>query len=837
MEKLIIIDANSLIHRLYHAIPYLTSPDGRPINAVYGLTNIVLKVINEEKPDYIIACFDTPEPTFRHKLLVDYKATRPKMANDLKIQIPIAKKLFVVLNIDILEKPGYEADDIIGAIVEKNKNKKKFILSGDLDTLQLVDEETYVIFLKKGIREVEIYDPQKVYERFSIEPKYLPDLKALTGDPSDNIIGVKGIGEKTGVDLIKKFGDIEGIIKASKNNLITGGLKKVILENEERLLLNKKLATIDRNINIDIKIKKYELKDKDNLIKFLQELGFKSIIQRLTKEEQKFGLFKENIAFLNKLHTIPKNPFLIIYDKKIFLKDDKIYKLELDYNIFKNILNADRILIFDLKDFFKNYLEISPNKNDDIKNFNPEKFFDLKIALWLTTNLTKITLEKFSNYYSSKILKNKDCVLFLLENIEKIYEDLKNKIENLNLNDILFLDQKTSIVLAVMEYHGIYLDVDKMKEFRKNLIIELDILKEEIYKLANKRFNINSPLELRKILFYDLKIPSQKLARTPKGEISTQESELLKIKNLHPIVEKILDYREKFKILTTYTQSLVKSINPHTKRLHTVFDITGTATGRLSSFEPNLQNIPASGDIAKKVRECFIPEKGYKFLSIDYSQIELRIAGELSKDENLLAIFNQDLDIHSTTAKLLFKEENEKTRRLAKAINFGILYGMTQKGLKERTGLTLSEAKKIIDDYFKKFPGIKKMIEDFIEKAKTYGYAETLFGRKRFIPEIYSKSYNEKLKGERIAINTPIQGTASDIMKKSMIEVFDFIIKLNYFDKIRPILQIHDELILEVKEDIIYSVSNNIKNIMENIANFSVPLKTKISIGNNLGEL
>jgi DNA polymerase-1 len=387
-----------------------------------------------------------------------------------------------------------------------------------------------------------------------------------------------------------------------------------------------------------------------------------------------------------------------------------------------------------------------------------------------------------------------------------------------------------------MEYHGIYIDKERLRKFKENLKKELDFIKEEIYKLAGKRFNINSPIELRKILFYDLKIPTKGLAKTPKGEISTQESELIKIKNEHPIIEKILEYREKYKILTTFTESLINSINKETNRLHTIFDITGTATGRLASFEPNLQNIPKEGELAKKIRECFVAEDNYKFLALDYSQIELRIAGEISKDENLLAIFEKDLDIHSTTAKILFKEENERTRRLAKTINFGILYGISPKGLKERTGLSLSEAKNLIENYFKKFPGIKKMIDDLIEKAKTYGYAETLFKRKRFIPEIYSRAYNERLKGERIAINTPIQGTAADIMKKSMVKIFDFIIKNNYFDKIRPILQIHDELIFEVKEDIINIAMNEIKKIMEDF-DFSVKLKTKVSLGKNLGEL
>ncbi|MGC8981804.1 MAG: DNA polymerase, partial [Minisyncoccia bacterium] len=512
------------------------------------------------------------------------------------------------------------------------------------------------------------------------------------------------------------------------------------------------------------------------------------------------------------------------------------FELDITYENFKKIFEADKIITFDLKEVFKNYLKASLNKNEDIKDFKVEKFFDIKIALWLTTNLTKITIEKLSNYYSIKILKDKDCLIFLLEKFREIYEKLKDIIEELELKEILELDQRVSLFLGLMEYNGIYIDKEKLKNFQINLKNELDFLKEEIYKIAGKRFNINSPIELRKVLFYDLKIPTKGLAKTPKGEISTQESELLKIKNEHPIIEKILEYREKYKILTTFTESLINSINKETNRLHTIFDITGTATGRLASFEPNLQNIPKEGDLAKRIRECFISEEGYKFLSIDYSQIELRIAGEISKDENLLGIFEKDLDIHSTTAKLLFKEENEKTRRLAKTINFGILYGITPKGLKERTGLSLSESKRLIEDYFKKFPGIKKMIDDFIEKAKTYGYAETLFKRKRFIPEIYSRAYNEKLKGERIAINTPIQGTASDIIKKAMVKIFYFITENNYFDKIRPILQIHDELIFEIKEDIINIAKDEIKKIMEDF-DFSVKLKTKISIGKNLGEL
>jgi len=830
-EKLLLIDINSLLHRLYHAIPILRSPQGIPTNALYGLTNILLKIINEIRANYIVACYDTPALTLRHIKFKEYKAQRPKVADDLKKQISYSKKLLQVFNIQIVEKSGYEADDLIGTLTNKNKDKEIIILSGDLDVLQLVDDNIKVFFLKKGIKEVEIYDKEKVIERFGIEPQFLPDLKALIGDPSDNIIGIKGIGEKTASNLIKKFGNIEKIIEAAEKGLIEYSLRKAILENKDRLILNKDLATIIKDVDINLQLKKYQRPLDKQLISVLEELGFKSIIARLFKE-QKISLFTKSFQYKNDLPPNLEEIFIILHQDKIYASvNSEAVKIDITKDNFQKIINADRIYVFDLKQLFKKFYEITQ------KELPLNKFFDLKIAFWLVTPYNKITLEKLTNFYSTKpLLTLKDCLDFILLNYKTIANELENKIKEFNLEEILNLDQQVSQILGIMELNGILLDKKKLKSFKEFLIEDLNRLKKEISELAGANFNVNSPIELRYILFTKLKLPTKGLKRTPKGEISTQESELIKIKDQHPIIEKILEYREKTKMLSAFSENLLKFVR-NDGRITTNFEITGTATGRISSEEPNLQNIPVEGELAKKLRSCFVAPEGHKFISFDYSQIELRITAEISKDDNLISIFKQDLDIHSITAKLLFMEENEKTRRLAKIINFGIIYGISPKGLKERTGLSLTESKKIIESYFKNFPGVQKMIKELIEKAKTYGYAENIFGRKRFIPELFSRAYSEALKGERIAINTPIQGTAADIMKKAMIQIYKFIKDNNLENKAKIILQIHDELILEVSDDIINLIKDEVKKIMENVVNFSIPLKVKVSIGKDLAEI
>lgn len=833
MKKIFLLDANSLIHRVYHALPFLQSPQGIPTNAVYGIANILLKII-DEKPDYLIACFDSPAPTFRHLKFKEYKATRPKIADDLKAQIPLVKKLFTCLNIPIIEKTNYEADDLIGSLLDKKK--LNIIFSGDLDTLQLVDKNTLVYFLKKGITEIEVYDEKKVEEKFGIPPKLLPDLKALIGDPSDNIIGIKGIGPKTATHLLKKYGSIEKIIDSAEQGLIDPIFKKLILENKEKLLLNKELATINKEIKIDLKLEEYHLADPSKLIAFLKELGFKSIIERLIKKysyQEGIGLFlTPRISFAKELKEIDEEIFLIALESSFYLKSkNNFYHLGYSQENFQKILSTKKIIIFDLKTFFKNYYKI-------FKKLLDEKiFFDVKIALWLSTSLNKITLDKLANYYSPKVFTaEKDMILFILENFGKIYSDLAKKVNELNLGNVLLLDQKISIVLALMELNGILFDLEQVNEFKTYLKNEIEKNKQEIYELAGASFNINSPIDLRNILFSKLKIPTKGLKKTPKGEISTQESELLKLLGVHPIIEKILLYRENVKILNTFIANLLKYLDKN-KRIKTNFEITGSATGRISSEEPNLQNIPIEGVLAKKLRNCFVAEKNFSFLALDYSQIELRITAHFSQDINLISIFQQDLDIHSITAKLLFHEENEKTRRYAKTINFGILYGISAKGLSERTGLSLTQSKDLIQKYFQTFPGIKKMINEFIDKAKNFGYAETILGRKRLIPEIYSRAYSEQNKAYRIAINTPIQGTAADIIKLAMSQILDYIFKENLNEKIKMILQIHDELIFEVKDDIIEEIKEEFKKIMENVFTLSVPLKIKVSIGKTLAEL
>jgi DNA polymerase-1 len=834
--KVFLIDANSLIYRIYHAMPKLTDPLGRPIQAIYGLSNILLKILKENQFDYIFALYDRPEPTIRHQIFKEYKAARPKATDDLKLQISLSKKIFSAFNIPVIEKIGYEADDLIATLKEKffNLADEIIILSGDLDTLQLVDDKTKILTMKKGISQTIIYDKYKVKERYGISPFQITDYKALVGDASDNIKGISGIGPKTASQLLEKYNNLEGIIEAAKNKKLDFKLAKQILNNSEKLLFNKDLITLRKNVEIDEKILlPYQNYKKENLIEVFKEFGFKSLIQRLSLEN-KDNLLKTKSIFDNTIFTTQnkinnnvsleiKNLdyplFFCLNNEKIEVYDKNQEKKYFDKKLIKDLLITEQnIFVFDLKNILKEILK------DDFyfdKKINLKNIYDLKIIFWL------INPDK-GHYNLDQILS-----FFSVSDPLKITQNLINKLKELNLEKIYFEFELPLIpILARMELRGINIDLKALEEF-KNKIKEKQIkLLEEIYNLANQKFNPNSPSQLREILFKKLKLSTKGLSKTVKGEISTQESELLKIVNLHPIVKKILDYRQLTKLLNTYIDSLFKNYDPQTKKIYTIFNQTGSTTGRIISQNPNLQNLPISGELARYLRKCFIPEEGYIFLKADYSQIELRLLAHLSKDENLISVFKNDLDLHSQTAKIIFGIETQETRRKAKIINFGITYGISAKSLSQKLNISVSEASKLIDKFFYFYPKVKKLKEDIIEFAKIYGFVETLFGRKRFIPEINYQSYKERKSAERIAFNMPIQGLASDIFKKTMIALDDLI-----YQKKLPvylILTIHDEIIFEVKNDIKTEFQVIIKELMENIVQLEIPLKVQIKEGKDL---
>jgi DNA polymerase-1 len=833
--KVYLIDANALIYRIYHAMPKLTDSNGRPVQALYGLANSLLKFLKDEKPDYIFALFDRPEPTIRHQVFKEYKATRPKATEDLKLQISLSKKIFSAFNIPVIEKIGYEADDLIASLKEKfiNIADEIIIVTGDLDTLQLVDAKTKVLTMQKGISKTIIYDEKKIKERYGLSPCQLCDFKALTGDVSDNIIGISGIGPKTASWLLQKYNNIEGILNAIKKGEISNKISSQILNNKEKIFFNRDLITLRNNIDIDENlINTYKGYDQKNLISVFQEFGFKSLIDRLSldiKPSLSKSLFSDQVLNNDSLFNKdqPTNNFTKINNFSFLFFDEgeiKAYNsnnevLILDQKLIKDFFYLDvEKYVFDLKNILKKILkeDFYFDKKIDLK-----KIYDLQLIFWL--------LNPDKGHYSLKEIISFSSYLSPIQ----ITQNLILKLKDLGLEKIYYdIELPLVAILARMEIRGIKINLDALKEFKNEVSSENQKLLNEIHNLAGEKFNPNSTVQLRKILFDKLKLPTKGLSKTSKGEISTQEVDLIKIANLHPIINLILEYRQINKLLTTYINSLFLNYDSNTKRIFTNFNQTATTTGRIVSQNPNLQNLPLEGKLANSLRKCFVSEEGYYFVRADYSQIELRLLAHLSKDEALKAAFENNLDLHLQTAKMIFGEADQETRRKAKIINFSIIYGASAKTLSEKLQVPISEANKLIEKFFYFYPGVKKLKEDLIEFAKTYGYVQTVFGRKRFIPEINYQSYREKSFAERIAVNMPIQGLAADIFKKAMIEIDKEIYQNNlpaFFT-----LAIHDELVFEVKDEVKEEFADIIKKKMENVYSLDVPLVVNLSISNYL---
>lgn len=817
--KLFLLDANALVHRLYHALPFL----GKPVQAIYGLINLLLEFIDKYKPDYIFALYDRPEPTIRHLILKEYKATRPETTEDLREQILLSKDVFNAFKIPIIEKINYEADDLIASLKGKFYSlvDEIIILTGDLDTLQLVDDKTKIIIMKKGISEVIIYDKNKIKERFGILPNQITDYKALVGDASDNIIGISGIGEKTASKLLQQYQSLENIIDKAKQGLLDKKLVEKILPESERLIFNKNLITLKDDLELNPEFEKYVGFDQEKLINLCQRFNFKSILSRL-----KIVDYGKKIFFSSTKETI-LNSFTELTDPYLFYLESnklKIINNSLEIKIIpfeflkEILLKPGKKFVFDLKSILKKTMI------DDFyfdKKLNLNDFYDLKIIFWLLNpDRGNFSLENILSYGSSNL------------SLEEIINSWLSKLEDFNLKKIYFdLEIPIVPILARMELYGLKVDQSLIKNYKTILLNKSQKILAEMYSLAGQRFNPNSPKELRLVLFQKLKINSKKLSKTAKGEISTKEDELFKIINEHPLIPLIIDYRKIIKLANTYTDSLLRYFDQEKQRIYPFFNQTGANTGRIITEQPNLQSLPAESEIKK----AFIADEGYIFISADYSQLELRLLAHLSQDENLLTAFAKGIDIHSQTAKLVFGEETPENRRKAKTINFGITYGITAKGLSDRLQISVSEAAKLIEKFFYFYPEVKKFKDEVINFAKTYGYVETLFGRKKFLPEINSLAYRSKSLAERMAINMPIQGLAADIFKKAMIEIdrLIFIKKLPVF----MVLAIHDELIFEVNKDIKEEFKFIIKEIMEKSIDFKLKLEVNFKEGETLAEL
>jgi len=919
MQKLVVIDTYALAHRAYHALPPLVSPEGILVNGVYGFMLFFLKMLNDLQPDYIIAAFDMAAPTFRHKEYKEYKAKRIKMPDNFYEQIQIVKNLLQAFNIPILEKEGYEADDIIGSITEKlkDKNIQIFIVTGDLDTLQLINDKVFVYTLRRGLQDRIIYDKEKVFERFQLEPEQLIDWKALKGDPSDNVPGVPSVGEKTASSLIKEFKTLDNLYK----NIKQEGKIKVsprILEKlknfEDQAYFSRHLVIIQKDLKLKFNLEeaKSDSPLKDKLVSLLNKLGFQSLIPRIFAPEQKvFSKEKISLGVVNASSKTGMPGMLSIKELKQKINQEQTIGLLLDFKGekfgqrkikglgFSFLDNALFYLPYHLfADFFKQPIDWSQKKLisfeakvifQELKEFSRSGgaclFEDIKILAWLLDSERKSyrfsSLERFFlrqetndsiDGSASSLDSSRDDPEFIegsltinpeqfgpeltaegrsrriddsfensLAKLISLWKTIKNKITALGLENVWEKEEKPLIpVISLMERNGILIDKNCLEKLTKKAKKEIINLEEKIYKLSGKKFNINSPQQLSAILFEELSISSAGLRKTATKKISTDVHELLKLKNIHPIVSLIIEYRGIEKLKNSFLAPLPSFINPETNRIHTIWKQTGTATGRLSSEKPNLQNIPQRGDWGRKIREAFVAEQSFSLISLDYSQIELRLAAHLSKDIKMMEAFNQDKDIHTITAGYIHNIPEEKVtasmRQQAKILDFGIIYGMGDKAFAEAAGVSLEEAKVFRKEYFSNFSGLKKYLDFSLENAKKLGYAETIFGRKRFLPLLggFGRRAREQ---ERIALNMPIQGLAADIIKMAMVKIQEFIEDQHLEEDVKILLQIHDELILEVKSEIIRKIALPLKNIMENAAKLDVCLKADVRKGDRWGKM
>ncbi len=912
-QKLMVIDGNALVHRAFHALPPLETKQGELVNAVYGFITIFFKALKELKPQYVAVTFDKAKKTFRDEIYAEYKATRVKAPQELYDQIPKIKEFLTLFKIPIYELEGYEADDVIGTIANDEKinqpNIETIIVTGDLDTLQLVDKNTKVYSLKRGISDTIIYDEKNVKQRYDgLKPDQLIDYKALKGDPSDNIPGVAGIGEKTAIELLKEFKTLDNLYKHLDSPKIKDSVKEKLKLNKDKAFLSQELATIVLKAPIKFKLADAKLKpyDKQGLINLFQEYQFTSLLNKLpgnetasqSKPQEMLTNKKANKATGQNYQTIQtekelENFLKLIKKQKEFVFDTEATGL--------NPLTAQLLGIsFCWQTGQAYYLSIAEIKGEglfeDIKikqtwlkklepifkdkkiakighnlKFDTEILlnhglktepltFDTMIASYLLNPGTRahsldnlaftelghqmITFADLTNNKKMPITQVPVAKLaeYSAEDADytwRLYKVLSKKLES---EKFIKLFEKIEMplipVLIEMEQNGIKIDDKFLKILEQKIKKQIDKVSQKIYKLAGQKFNISSPMQLKEILFDKLKISTKGISKTKTG-FSTDAASLEKLKGTHKIIDLISEYRELSKLNSTYVEALPKLIEPKTKRVHTSFNQTITATGRLSSSDPNLQNIPIKTAISREVRKAFIAEKGYKLVAADYSQIELRIVASLANDQNMIKAFKQDQDIHTITAAKIHgikpEQVDKELRRSAKEINFGIMYGMGAKGVSQRTGIPLEQAKEFIDKYFQAFPAIKKYIQKIKNQAYDQGYVETLFGRKRYLPDIHSGVPHIAAAAERMAINMPIQGTAADLIKMAMIKIYDKLPQVS--PKSKMILQVHDELVFEVPEKEAKKVAEFVKKEMENVYKFKCPIKVGVETGENWGEL
>lgn len=941
-KKLMIIDGNALIHRAFHALPPLATKEGELVNAVYGFTTILFRALKDLRPSHVVVTFDVAGGTFRHEQYAEYKAHRTKQPDELYAQIPMVKDLVHTMGIPTVELKGFEADDVIGTIskqLDEAADIQSIIVTGDMDTLQLVDDNTRVYTMRKGISDTIMYDAKAVMERYGLEPGQMIDYKALRGDPSDNIPGVRGIGEKGALTLLKQYGTLEGIYKHLKE-IKPDGLGKKLEEGKKDAFMSKELATIITDAPIQFDVADAELKggDREALLTQLQRFGFKSLLTQIDQipgitrtiatgtvvtqepapmqtpdkklktaqfdfsataqpaaegtapEKQGAASFEKKIRNLGK--SFGKQEYVLVntlsaakqlaqrlHKSKRFVFDTETDSLDarhaklLGVSIclepgeafyvttevvapLKEVLADEKILKighnvkFDFHALKANGLEVvGPFWDTMVGSYvlNPgtrQHKLDTLIFLYFGYEMQPIT---------DLIGEGKDQITMAQVPVEKVswyscedadftlrlYEKLSKELAERSQESLLKKIEMPLIpVLARMESLGVKLDVPFLKGMEKELSKDIAILQKSIYKHAGREFNISSPQQLKVVLFEDLQISPVGVGRTKTG-LSTAAAELEKLRGHHEIIDLISEYREFTKLQSTYVKALPELLDVRDKRIHTSFNQTIAATGRLSSTEPNLQNIPVRTELGRRIRQAFIAEKGNVLLSVDYSQIELRVAAHLSGDKAMVDAFRSGEDFHTITAALIFNKKKEEVtkdlRRSAKTINFGVLYGMGSNALAQQTGMNRMEAKEFIQRYYTVYKRLKEYLDELKATAREKGYVETLWGRRRYVPDIMSGVPQVRAEAERAATNHPIQGTAADMMKLAMIEV-DGLIQSGKIAA-QMLIQVHDELVFEVTAGYAVSVAKAVRERMENIEKLKVPILVDVEVGENWGEL
>ena len=854
MKKVILVDGNNLLFRSYFATAYsgnmMKNSKGFPTNGLYGLVNMLNKIIREEKPEYMLVAFDKGK-TFRHEKYLDYKGGRNETPDDLKKQFSVAKKLVPLMGIKCFEIDNYEADDIIGTYSKMALIDPEFettIVSSDKDLLQLINEETEVKLLKQ--KDYIRMNEETFIDTYGIKPIRMIDLKGLMGDASDNIPGVKGIGEKTALKLLQEYDSLENVYDNIDN--IKGATKQKLIDGKESAFMSKDIATIYNEVPVTYSLEelKYDGPDVNGLRKMYSDLEFYSFLKDFKetgKKEEKLEYkiienvndlkLKEKVsAYLEISETNYHNAD--IYGMSLYDGENAYYVPFEVLKENKNILDGKEIYTYDLKKMI-----VSLNKYDiDIKNCTFDAMiagyilnYNVKDDIAYLANTFNYDITLFDNFKKEKNMSTEALADLTVKKAKFIYDikdEFINKMkEEEQLELFSNIEMKLSSVLASMEIEGVRVDTKVLDEMGENINKKLDELTSEIYDYAGEEFNIQSPKQLGEVLFEKLEIPYPKKKKT---SYSTAREILDKIVDYHPIVEKIIEHRTLNKIYTTYIVGIKNCVKEDGK-LHTIYTQTLTRTGRLSSIEPNLQNIPIRYKEGKEIRKAFIPEENSVFLSSDYSQIELRMFAHMSGEQNLIDAFKHHLDIHTKTAMDIYhvsKDEVTKNmRRDAKAVNFGIIYGISSFGLAEDLGVDIKTAKKFLDNYLETFPGIKNYMDKVIKDAYETGYVKTIMNRKRKIDELYNTNHMIKVQGERMALNTPVQGSSADILKKAMIDIYNEFNRLNL--KSKMILQVHDELIFNVKNDELEKVKEIVINFMENAYKLNVPLEVDVEIGKN----